>query len=150
MGIDLTPDTHVRSGGLTAFQVTLSPKASRLFPGTNWQTSNTCTSEAQHMHWVKHNTCTVGVSDGCGSKNRKSKMACPGQWKPGLPNLRFAPSCFILEPRIRMVSKGRPHGSHPPRLAGGLAGGSWTASARSRYPPEGKDGKDDGYAPGLV
>ena len=33
---------------------------------------------------------------GCGSKNRNSKMACPGKWKHGYQNLRFAPSDRLL------------------------------------------------------
>ena len=35
------------------------------------------------------------VSFGCGSKNRNSKMACPGKWKHG-PKPAVCPSCLIL------------------------------------------------------
>ena len=38
----------------------------------------------------------VARATGCGSKNRNSKMGCPGKWKHGYQNQRFAPVIKFL------------------------------------------------------
>ena len=44
-------------------------------------------------------------SVGCGSKNRNSKMACPGKWKHG-PKPAVCPSCFILSHTLFATREG--------------------------------------------